>query len=259
MASAIFQSSTFGFAGVFPPKYTSIVLSGQVCWRLFSPTPLTFDPITGQCWYICSTCSDHIPGHIPISPQGQCVWLLCCGPACGARLSPLILCLATTGNSAWLILIRGQWTGRTAMYHRVCMCVMYRGLSSSTCTRPASRVSKPSRSQVSHCMPSLMFRGNDVCVCAVVQASVNVKTVDTSVPYLKIFGKVCVFVCVCMCPYPLLLLSDLAVCSQCVPCVCCDSLSLPWSTGGGGVSECWLWQSLDWWVRGQRSEEVGRE
>ena len=30
VASAIFQSSTFGFAGVFPFKYTSVVLSGQV-------------------------------------------------------------------------------------------------------------------------------------------------------------------------------------------------------------------------------------
>ena len=30
VASSIFQSSTFGFAGVFPFKYTSVVLSGQV-------------------------------------------------------------------------------------------------------------------------------------------------------------------------------------------------------------------------------------
>ena len=28
--SAIFQSSTFGFAGVLPPNYTSSVMSGQV-------------------------------------------------------------------------------------------------------------------------------------------------------------------------------------------------------------------------------------
>lgn len=30
VASSMFQSSTFGFAGVFPFKYTSVVLSGQV-------------------------------------------------------------------------------------------------------------------------------------------------------------------------------------------------------------------------------------
>ena len=28
--SAIFQSSTIGFAGIFPSKYTSMVMSGQV-------------------------------------------------------------------------------------------------------------------------------------------------------------------------------------------------------------------------------------
>ena len=30
VSSSMFQSSTFGFAGVFPFKYTSVVLSGQV-------------------------------------------------------------------------------------------------------------------------------------------------------------------------------------------------------------------------------------
>ena len=30
VASSIFQSSTFGFAGVLPSKYTAVVMSGQV-------------------------------------------------------------------------------------------------------------------------------------------------------------------------------------------------------------------------------------
>ena len=101
--------------------------------------------------------------------------------------------------------------------------------------------------------------------CAVVQASVNVKIVDTSVPYWKIFKGVSslltildsckysytlnmhvvffkikgvhsyVFAasrnCWCYHHYFFLLTTyvDMAVCCQCVPGVCCDPLPLSWS------------------------------
>ena len=36
VASSVFQSSTFGFAGVLPMQYTSIVMSGQACAGIFA-------------------------------------------------------------------------------------------------------------------------------------------------------------------------------------------------------------------------------
>ena len=61
--SAIFQSSTFGFAGVFPAQYTSSVLSGQVCVCVhvqYSVGSCLYALHSGNGWYICSGCIDHI-------------------------------------------------------------------------------------------------------------------------------------------------------------------------------------------------------
>lgn len=67
-ASSVFQSSTFGFAGVLPHNYTSAVMSGQVSvWSVVGVAKL--HPLAGSGWSFCSS------GQSPVSVYLQpCPW-----------------------------------------------------------------------------------------------------------------------------------------------------------------------------------------
>lgn len=58
-ASAVFQSSTFGFVGIFPPKYTSIVMSGQAVAGIVAALVSIFTKAVGG---VSSDSKKHLTG-----------------------------------------------------------------------------------------------------------------------------------------------------------------------------------------------------
>ncbi|XP_064394300.1 equilibrative nucleoside transporter 3-like [Halichondria panicea] len=121
VASAIFQSSTFGFAGVFPPKYTSIVLSGQASAGIFAAVAQ-------------------------------------------------VLSLALVGNKS---------TDSAFGYFAVALLVVIICLASFFLMLPMKFIK--------YYLNQTSYSNIKAKQGSVVQASVNVKIVDTSVPYWKIF------------------------------------------------------------------------